>query len=80
MSRMSASARSNSTAVFPTKYYFEELQKVDPRFFVEKDVVVLIPYEIQEAPAPEQAIVLNTSVEAKTLLIRKGIVPEEEKE
>lgn len=67
---------SRSTAVFPSKYYFEELQGVDPRFYVEKDIVVLIPYEMQEAPTPERAIVLNTSVKSRTLVIIKGIAPE----
>jgi len=69
-----------TTAVFPSKYYFEELQKVDPRFYVEKDLVVLIPYDLQEAPAPEQAIVMNTSVVAKTLVITKGVSPKEKKQ
>lgn len=70
------SKMSRSTAVFPSKYYFEELKKVDPRFYVEKDIVVLIPYEMQEAPTPERAIVLNTSVNSRTLVITKGIAPE----
>ena len=69
---------SKSTAVFPSKYYFEELEKVDPRFYVQKDIVVLVPHEIQGAPTPEQAIVLNTSVTSETLLVIKDVGPKEE--
>ena len=71
------SKMSKTTAVFPSKYYFEELQNIDPRFYIEKDIVALVPYELKEAPTPEQAIVLNTSVASKTLLVIKDIAPRE---
>ncbi len=67
------SKTAQTTAVNPTKYLFNELAKVDPRFYVQKDLVVLIPFEIQEATIPEQAIMLNTSVVSKTIMLETGV-------
>lgn len=69
----------SSTAVFPSKYYFEEMEGIDPRFYVEKDLIVLVPYEVQEVPPPEKAVVLTTSFTSKTLMLVQDITFEEQK-
>jgi len=67
------SQTSKSTAVLPTKYNLEELKGVDPRFFVGKDMIVFTPYEIEGAPPPEKAIVMNTLLKSKTLIFTQEI-------
>lgn len=71
------SKTAKSTAVNPSKYLFSELENVDPRFYVEKDLVVLVPFDMQEASIPEQAVIMNTSVESKTLMLMQGVLFDE---
>ena len=70
---------SKSTAIFPSKYYFEEMERIDPRFYDEKAVMIVVPYELQEAPTPEDAFVFKTSVTSKSLMLSPDdlMTPEE---
>ena len=63
------SKMSKSTAVFPSNYNFRDLQDVDPRFYVEKDFVMVVPDDIEEAPSPPEAIVVKTFEKSETLLL-----------
>lgn len=67
------SKTAKSTAVNPSKYLFSELENVDPRFYMEKGLVVLVPFDMQEAPIPEQAVIIHTSVKSKTLMFVQGV-------
>ena len=67
------SKMAKSTAVNPSKYVFSELEKVDPRFYIEKGMVVLVPFEMQETTIPDQAVMMNTSVISKTIMLSQGV-------
>jgi len=72
------SNKARSTAVLPNKYYVKELENVDPRFYVEKDIVAIVTYEVEEAQLPEEAVVVNTSVVNKTIIVTQELVTLEE--
>ena len=67
------SDRSKSTAVFPSNYYFQDLQDIDPRFYVEKDFVIVVPDDAEESVPTQEAIVYENAEEAKTLRIIQDV-------
>ena len=67
-------SKARSTAVLPSKYYARELENVDPRFYVEKDMIAIVPYDTEQALVPEQAVVLNSSIIRKTLVVTQELV------
>lgn len=56
-----------NTAVYPTKYYAEQLKDIDPRFYVERQMVVVIPHKDPNTDYPPEAIVLPSIVKAEYL-------------
>jgi len=57
-----------STAVYPTKYYAEQLKDAeDARFYVERKMVVKIPQKNPNIDFPPEAIVLPSSVKMERL-------------
>jgi len=68
------SNKARNTAVLPSKYYVKELEDVDPRFYVEKDMIAIIPYELEEAQVPEQALIINTSIPRKTYMVTQELI------
>lgn len=63
------SNKARNTAVLPGKYYVKELEDVDPRFYLEKDMIAIVPYEVEDALVPEEALVIDSSVPRKTLIV-----------
>jgi hypothetical protein len=51
-----------STAVYPTKYYAEQFKDVDPRFYVERRMVVTIPQRNPNAHFNSETILLPGSI------------------
>lgn len=74
------SKMSKNTAVFPSNYYFRDLQDVDPRFYAEKDFVMIVPDDIEEALTPPEAIVVKAAEKSETLLLIQDVIIEEENE
>jgi len=60
-----------STAVYPTKYYVEQLKDVDPRFYMERKMVVTMPQKNLNAIFTPEAIVFPGSVKVERLLEQK---------
>lgn len=58
-----------NTAVFPRKYYAEEMKNVDPRFHIEKHTIVIEPHLDVATPPSEDSIVIPASKQIKTLVI-----------
>jgi len=59
-----------STSVFPRVYYTEEMDDIDPRFYAEKDMVVLDPHPDIAVPPPEGSIVLPASIRVEIMVSR----------
>ena len=63
-------SKARSTAVLPSKYFVRDLENVDPRFYVEKDMIAIVPYDTEQALVPEKAVVLDSSVIRSTIVVR----------
>ena len=58
----------DNTAVYPTKYYVEQLKDADDaRFYVERKMVMVIPRKNPNTDFPPEAIVLPSSFKAERL-------------
>ena len=68
------SNKTRNTAVLPGKYYVRELEDVDPRFYVEKNMIAIVPCELEEASVPEEALVIDSSVPRKTLIVTQELI------
>ncbi len=72
------SRKARNTAVMPSKYYAKELGKIDPRFYVEKDIIAIVPYMMEEAQVPENAVIIKSSVPRKTIVVTQEFTSYEE--